>query len=392
MQLVNAKAKALAIHAKFKSSNNQRAFVKAARQFLDGVEKSQSNPTVPSTDLRGIALEQEVEGLTVKENPVVPMPITPPRAPGVRNLRQDTKEAEDSNRYNTSFYPCVPPPGLASPISPPGNWALPPGLTPWESPPKLSTPQTSTPQQQEVTIPETAKSEEVPPTCEAAKPKSADQPKRLWTRIEEQPGRLLANNFPFGHTVNVRPRQELTAQWMLPLNYLQKHAEHHFVGSEKMTLRDALQHLCVGLFRRGSADNASSIISKEILGENGKDYAYQVRGGAVVGTVPFYSPRTPGNVVLRLCWQNDPLYTLATGPTLAVQVDKGDVEPTLRFILSNFKAKKGSATSLSSILSLTTLLENFCAVSGSRQEICKAAWGCICEARKGKLCRELYRV
>jgi hypothetical protein len=96
-----------------------------------------------------------------------------------------------------------------------------------------------------------------------------------------------------------------------------------------MTLRDALQHLCVGLFRRGCANNSSSIISKEILADNGKDYPYQVRGEAVVGTVPFYSPPTPGNVVLRLFWQNDPLHTLATGPTLAVKVDKGDVEPTL---------------------------------------------------------------
>jgi hypothetical protein len=92
---------------------------------------------------------------------------------------------------------------------------------------------------------------------------------------------------------------------------------------------------------------------------------------------------TPGNVILRLFWQNDPLHTLATGPTLAVKVDKGDVEPTLRFILSNFKAKKGSATSLSSILSLTTVLENFSVVSGPQQGWEKAAWGCICEARKG---------
>jgi hypothetical protein len=256
--------------------------------------------------------------------------------------------------------------------------------------PQPSTPLPSTRQPEEATTtPETPQLEEIPPIPEAAKPKFAYQPKRLWTRVEEQPGRVLANNFPFGHVVNVRPRQELTAQWMLPLGYLQKHAEQHFVGSEKMTVRDALQHLCVGLFRRGSAENASSIISKEILGEYGKDYAYQVRGEAVVGTVPFYSPRTPGNVVLRLYWQNDPLYTLATGPTLAVQVDKGDVEPTLRFILSNFKAKKGSTTSLSSIISLTTLLENVCAVSGPRQGCEKAAWGCICEARKGKPCREL---
>ena len=67
---------------------------------------------------------------------------------------------------------------------------------------------------------------ETPTTTETltAKPKHVYQPKRLWTRIEEQPGRILANNVPFGNTLTLRPRQEFTAQWMLPVNYVKQHA------------------------------------------------------------------------------------------------------------------------------------------------------------------------
>jgi hypothetical protein len=128
-----------------------------------------------------------MEGLTVKEDPVVPMPKTPP--------------------------PMARPPGLASPIfTREGSWALtPPGVQ--------TTPQPETPHF--IEAPKTPLLLDVQP--DAAKPKY--QPKRLWTRIDKQPGRILANNFPFGHAANVRPCQELMAQWMLPLNYLQKRAQ-----------------------------------------------------------------------------------------------------------------------------------------------------------------------
>jgi len=127
----------------------------------------------------------------------------------------------------------------------------------------------------------------------------------------------------------------------------------------------------------------------------------------VWGTVPFYSPRTPGHVVLRLYWADEPLYTLATGPTLFIQCSSNDVEPTLRFILSNFKSKhRNNTTSLSSLHSLASVLSKFApdpnASSNQQQQhhhhnrhhnnyhdsnnrwdgAGRATWGCICESKK----------
>lgn len=234
------------------------------------------------------------------------------------------------------------------------------------------------------------------PATEAPKTatKREYQPKRLWTRLEEQPGKILANNTPAstGTVVDLRPRQELKAQWMLPLSYLREKA----AGKQNVkSLRDLLGNLAVGLFRRGCTENGAqaSIVSKEILtprGETRSDYPFQVVNDAVVGTVPFYSPRTPGHVVFRLYWQDEPLNTLATGPTLNVRVTEVDFESSIRFILSNFKAKKVNPTSLSSLNSFALVLEQFQLSSTSAQQgipqqlegAGRAVWGCICEARK----------
>lgn len=220
------------------------------------------------------------------------------------------------------------------------------------------------------------------------------QPKRLWTRLEEQPGKLIANNVQasMGAVVDLRPRQELKAQWMLPLTYLRQHA----AGKEDVkSVRDLLQNLAVGLFRRGCTENGSqaSIVSKEILsppGESRSDYQFKVVNEAVVGTVPFFAPRTPGHVVFRMYWQDEPLHTLATGPTLNVRVTEHDFESSIRFILSNFKAKKVNPTSLSPLNSLALVLEQFHLPNTNHQQgipqqlegAGRAVWGCICEARK----------
>jgi hypothetical protein len=224
------------------------------------------------------------------------------------------------------------------------------------------------------------------------------QPKRLWTRLDEQPGKLLANNVApsMGTVVDLRPRQELTAQWMLPLSYLrEKAAASSASNGTADTLRNILKNLAVGLFRRGCTENGAqaSIVSKEILsppGESRNDYPFQVVNGSIIGTVPFYSPRTPGHVVFRMYWQDDPLHTLATGPTLNVRVTEKDFESSIRFILSNFKAKKVNPTSLSSLNSFSLVLEQFQVSSNSNQQTVqqqldgagRAIWGCICEARK----------
>jgi DNA polymerase sigma len=219
------------------------------------------------------------------------------------------------------------------------------------------------------------------------------QPKRLWTHVEDQPGKIFANNVAasVGTVVDLRPRQELTARWMLPLSYLQHQADLQNVQS----IRDLLQNLSVGLFRRGCTENGSqaSIVSKEIVspvGESRDDYPFQITQDAVVGTVPFYSPRTPGHVVFRMYWHDSPSHTLATGPTLNVRITENDFESTIRFILSNFKAKKVNPTSLSSLNSLSLVLEQFhissnksaSAAQHQLESAGRAVWGCVCEARK----------
>ena len=224
-----------------------------------------------------------------------------------------------------------------------------------------------------------------------AKPKW--QPKRLWTHPEQQPGKVLANGTAasIGMVIDLRPRQELTARWMLPISYLKEHAE----GKDVKTARDLLKYLSVGLFRRGCTENGfqASIISKEVLcpeGESRDDYPYRVVDDTVVGTVPFYSPRTPGHVVFRLYWREKPVYTLATGPTLNVRITENDFESSARFILSNFKGKKVNPTSLSSLNSLSCVLDQFhisskkpaSASQHQFESAGRAVWGCVCESRK----------
>jgi DNA polymerase sigma len=220
-------------------------------------------------------------------------------------------------------------------------------------------------------------------------PKKEYQPKRLWTHLEDQPGKILANNVApsTGTVVDLRPRQELTARWMLPMSFLQEKAREENIQS----IRELLKKLSVGLFRRGCTENGSqaSIVSKEILapdGESRDDYPFQITQTSVVGSVPFYSPRTPGHVVFRLYWHDNPLHTLATGPTLNVRVTENDFESSIRFILSNFKAKKVNPTSLSSLNSLTLVLEQYQVMSNkpstNAEGAGRAVWGCVCEARK----------
>lgn len=286
---------------------------------------------------------------------------------------------------NDSSYAAPPPPGIPTPThgTAPKSPIQTPPMRPSQSASILETPVRATP-------PAT-------PATEATKAtKKEYQPRRLWTHLDQQPGELMANNVPnssMGNVVDLRPRQELKAQWMLPLSYLRERAASK---GEANTLRGLVANLAVGLFRRGCTENGAqaSIVSKEILtpkGESRSDYPFQVlKNNMVVGTVPFYSPRTPGHVVLRLYWQDNPLHTLATGPTLNVRVTENDFESAIRFILSNFKAKKVNPTSLSSLNSFALVLEQFQLSPNTSPQSAqhkldgagRAVWGCICEARK----------
>jgi DNA polymerase sigma len=280
------------------------------------------------------------------------------------------------------------------------------------------------------------KKELPPPPTQSAKGTTTTaptrwQPKRLNMKLQEQPGRLLANNVPA--TINgkpsiaIRPRQELIATWQLPLSYLrertmgllQKAQEEesltnhggqidgdHVVGStpslENVTIRDALRTLTVGLFRRGCAENGlnAAIIAKEIVpsDKNAKEeFHFEInhQNGIIWGNVPFFTPRTPGNIVLRLYFEDDPSMTLATSQCISVVVTHIDLEQTLRFILSNFKSKR-NATNFSSMHFLAAVLEQYSpdphtkgkskfqnnSAMQNMDGAGRAAWGGICESRK----------
>ena len=254
--------------------------------------------------------------------------------------------------------------------------------------------------------------------------------RRTQTRLGEQPGKLLANGVAADADATIHPnhnsntnnnsqqtsshskkapltvplRTELTARWILPLKHLRERAlrlqkESESNGdtnnnakmntpAQNLTIRDALQHLAIGLYRYGCADNGSncSIVSKEIVSNtndsnnNGKDYPYDVdtNTDVIFGTVPFYSPRTPGNVVFRMYFENEPHITLATGPM--IHVIPTEYSSVLRFVLSNFKSGKNG---MSAIHSFGSVLENFRGGQNSvMDEVGRATWGCICETRK----------
>ncbi len=268
----------------------------------------------------------------------------------------------------------------------------------------------------------------VPPPATPAAPPPKWQPKRLNMRLQEQPGRILANQFPAtfdGSNLTLGPREELTATWQLPLGYLRERTLTKLAKAkedgdvppsttpESLTIRDALRSLTVGLFRRGCSENgtSSSIISKEVVpvDRTQKEYQFEInhQTHTIWGTVPFFTPRTPGNVVLRLYFEDDPVVTLATSPCISIVVSSKRLEPTLRFILSNFKTKRGS-TNFSSIHSLAAVFEQYVPSQfasggggggGGRHNhynaqmdgAGRAGWGGICESRKiVDSCRQDY--
>ena len=319
------------------------------------------------------------------------------------------------------------PPGM-----PPSMKPLPPGMPPQMRPPTAVMVAPSPPPKPSTTssiLPartppvaaakeSTSNSTSATTATPAATPAKPGKVWRTQTRCEVQPGRLFANDIPniaFNNpnnnnnnnqkitSVATRPRSELTARWVLPLPYLRNRALRRFEeqklsngAPQNLTIRDALKDLAVGLFRRGAMDSGSqsAIVSKEILadsggGDGGKsgrpsdDYFFNVdqRQDAVYGTVPFYSPRTPGNVVFRLYFEDEPQTTLATGPCIHVVPSDGDVDSVLRFILSNFKSKKTNG--ISSISAFTSVLSLFSPRGNNiDQARSRIACGCICECRK----------
>lgn len=380
-------------------------------------------------------------GLLTSQNlPSMPPGLLSPQQPqqgGVQSNNNILRAMPVGLGYNNTnnVLPPGPPPGIGlppppqinavSPINrPPG---MPPPMRPVAAPPAAESMMSPLPKPTSSILPARTPTSEVPPMeskieLDTPSLKTPAKPTKQWrtqTRCEEQPGRLFANDMPAAAfntnassqnkptSLIARTRSELTARWVLPLPYLRDRAIRRFEdlknaaeeeGSgltrpppQNLTIRDALKTLTVGLFRRGAMDNgaSSSIVSKEILCSDSKDgpdkdYFFNIdqREDAVFGTVPFYAPRTPGNVVFRLYFEDEPHVTLACGPCIEVIPSDGDYDQVLRFILSNFKAKKTNG--MSSINALATVFEMFSPQRSNANfnDAGRMAWGCVCEARK----------
>ena len=365
-------------------------------------------------------------GLIAQQKPSLPPGISSPQRQQQGALRvMPVGLVQNANvipAMPPGMSPSTPQNNTASPINrPPG---MPPSVRPTPTPVVSSEPMSSLPKSASSILPAPTPAPALPPKETKPEPdapavKTPAKPTKQWrtkTRCEEQPGRLFANDMPAAAfnvsaaaqnmptTLTARTRSELTARWVLPLPYLRDRAIRRFEEQknatedggtvrppQNSTIRDALKTLTVGLFRRGAMDNgaSSSIVSKEILCADSKegpdkDYFFNIdqRSDTVFGTVPFYAPRTPGNVVFRLYFEDEPHVTLACGPCIEVVPSDNDYDSVLRFILSNFKSKKTNG--MSSLNALATVFEMFKPQrpNANFNDAGRMAWGCFCEARK----------
>jgi DNA polymerase sigma len=415
-------AEAASIHEEYQTGNDQRAFLKAARTFLEREKEQPStipnnanvstttstspNSTDPSTsNFADATFRPDPPGLIRQQQPATPQRPQPRQEP----TSSERHEPTSSGSTNQNGMPSVeqglgalllresdpiismPFPSKSSGASVWGSAApspiTPPRLglnskvtsSPWGDSNSTPQPQSVLQQQQllETVTPVASPARATP----ASTKREVPQPKRVWTHFEEQPGRILVHGVSGeDHSIilSFGPRDELTAHWSLPIDYLRQHRSG--IDPNNASLDRALQGLTVGLFRRGCTENGqqASIISKEI---SGYDYWHDPGSNCIRGKVPFFSPRTPGNVLFRMYWETDPLHTLAMGPTLRVRVLEQDFESSVRFILSNFKGRKSNPTSLSSLHSLATVLET--PLTRRHESMAaRSVWGCVQEARK----------
>jgi hypothetical protein len=448
-------AAAIKIHQEYLVSHSQPDFLKNARQFLidegegnnaSAVTKPPQFKTVEEIEAEALAAQPPKQqppppqsnvtnGMT--QQPASSIPSPPPGIYTATRQIIDTSQLQSSmqsmsigQRNNSNLAPTRAPPGMGYSPSKSSVGVLPPMMH-HSSPTQMHTPCVPPPTRTAIGSPlpsnntssilpareSTPKTTPQKSTSTTTTPPTPAKPAKVWrtqTRLEEQPGKVFANDIPAqGKSLTVRPRAELTARWVLPLRYLRDRAMRRFEEKkalaqtdgnmppppQNLTIRDALKHLAVGLFRRGVSDNGSqaAIVSKEILTSDGggkdnsgrpdKDYPFGVdqQTDSIFGTVPFYSPRTPGNVVFRLYFEDEPHVTLATGTCIHVIPSDVDCSSVLRFILSNFKSKKSAG--ISSMQSLASLLDSFAPNPNSQQrnwfdDAGRVAWGCICESRK----------
>ena len=425
-------AEATRIHEEYQSTNDQYSFLQAARIFLERQNKHQVHPAQSSstTTISATSLDPSISTNPNTFSPEEQLGPAPNHSTAIdRNGEQQSGQTYPSQlpmQHEDTIFSrmeshhdgittlsvdsgiralmlndndpivTVPPQGhgtnggasiwaystVSSPITPPRS-----GLeskvasTPWKETDNTTLPSHESTHDTLLSspLPTLPKEETVPPV--SAK-REAPPAKRLWTHFAEQPGRISVNGIvgeDCSITLPYGPKEEVSAHYTIPMAYLKKHCNDHIEPTDK-SLDKALAGLTVGLFRRGCTENGqqASIISKEV---KGFDRWYDPRNDTVNGKVPFFSPRTPGNVLFRLYWENDPIHTVAMGPTLHVRIVEQDFESSVRFILSNFKGRKSNPTSLSSLHSLAAVLET--PLSRRHDPMAaRSVWGCVQEARK----------
>ncbi len=143
--------------------------------------------------------------------------------------------------------------------------------------------------------------------------------------------------------VYVRPKSSFPVQWEMPADMF----DFFSVGG-KGKITDiigtrgsdgginASQNLMVGIYRLGVASNASSVISKPLLG---KDECHNVNleRGTVSGSVFFHAPKTSGMFVFRIYDENDPYDTLVTSMPWGVAAQGRDIEMNFRILQSQLR-------------------------------------------------------
>jgi DNA polymerase sigma len=193
---------------------------------------------------------------------------------------------------------------------------------------------------------------------------------------------------------NFRPKGEMIVCWSLPKAYVVKHSP--FYTGNPSDHRQNLRSLLLGLYRRGVGSNSNAIITKDVL-----SYNITQDSTSYKGTVSYYAPRSPGCFIFRLFYDTSTtaVYQLGTSRPVNVLVQGKDLEPNLRFVLSQFKTKKTAGMALHQ---LGEVLAGLAPDSNTRNNgggrgnggqqnnndnvrndgAGRAAWGCICEGRK----------
>ena len=195
-----------------------------------------------------------------------------------------------------------------------------------------------------------------------------------------------------------RPKEELTVSWALPASAV---ASRPSYKGDVTDIADCLKNLNLGLFRRGVGTNQNAIITKDVLSFT---VALEPSTMTFKGSVRYYAPRSPGTFVFRLFFDTsaESVYQLGTSQTMTVEVQGRDLEPNLRFILSQLKTKKTSMAALHQLgevfkALLPTGQQHGGGGGGGRNNqqggggnnnnnqadfSGKAAWWCICESKK----------